>query len=733
MKSIFVLVSVLFAPAIFAQESNTLINPQRLSGEITFDGIVNESSWLDLDPFQLTMHWPNFGGELTEETRIYLAYDDEFIYVAAICYDQNPEKIQAPSFQRDSWNEKMDQVAIILDSYNDNENALIFVVTASGSRVDASVKNDAQGGDVINQSWNSYWDAKASRFNEGWQLEMKIPISSLRFQVNDNISNMGVGAYRFIPRKREMQVYPAIPPDWGYWSFVKPSRLTDSSFENINSSRPWYISPYALGGLGFHQEYDANDVATEIDDNNLQFGLDVQHAFTDNLNADFTFNTDFAQVEADDQAVNLSRFSLFFPEKRRFFLERSSTFDFKADGNNYLFYSRKIGINGGELIPILGGVRFVGRVNSWDAGFINMQSQKIDGFASENFGVLRLRKNVFNARSYMGGMMTSRIDTEGEDNYAFGFDGIVNVLGDDYFKFNFAHSIDSQDPDSANTLDRSRIYLLWENRKTRGFGYSFSYSNVGNDYNPGLGFERRFNFSEFQASSGYLYFVDESRNLNNISISIRGETSLNNSTASWETRSFGGDFGLSWDRNNSLSFGANFLIDRVPSSFSLSDEIEIIPDEYRNTEYSVSYSTAPGGLISSSFNVQAGKFYGGDRITASISPNAVLSKYLQLSGYYQYSAIDFKNINELFLSHLARIRMNLAFNVKWSVSTFAQLNTLSEISTVNFRLRFNPVDGNDLFLVYNEILNNNRNSFSPSVPLSESRAIMLKYVHTFRL
>ena len=636
MKSIFVLVSVLFAPAIFAQESNTLINPQRLSGEITFDGIVNESSWLDLDPFQLTMHWPNFGGELTEETRIYLAYDDEFIYVAAICYDQNPEKIQAPSFQRDSWNEKMDQVAIILDSYNDNENALIFVVTASGSRVDASVKNDAQGGDVINQSWNSYWDAKASRFNEGWQLEMKIPISSLRFQVNDNISNMGVGAYRFIPRKREMQVYPAIPPDWGYWSFVKPSRLTDSSFENINSSRPWYISPYALGGLGFHQEYDANDVATEIDDNNLQFGLDVQHAFTDNLNADFTFNTDFAQVEADDQAVNLSRFSLFFPEKRRFFLERSSTFDFKADGNNYLFYSRKIGINGGELIPILGGVRFVGRVNSWDAGFINMQSQKIDGFASENFGVLRLRKNVFNARSYMGGMMTSRIDTEGEDNYAFGFDGIVNVLGDDYFKFNFAHSIDSQDPDSANTLDRSRIYLLWENRKTRGFGYSFSYSNVGNDYNPGLGFERRFNFSEFQASSGYLYFVDESRNLNNISISIRGETSLNNSTASWETRSFGGDFGLSWDRNNSLSFGANFLIDRVPSSFSLSDEIEIIPDEYRNTEYSVSYSTAPGGLISSSFNVQAGKFYGGDRITASISPNAVLSKYLQLSGYYQY-------------------------------------------------------------------------------------------------
>ncbi len=725
------LVGTIFAFPVMGQDS--FLDARQIDREIVFDGIVDEDIWLESEPFPLTMHWPNFGGELTEETLIYLAYDKEFIYVAAICYDQSPDKIQAPSFQRDTWNEKQDQVTLIIDSYNDNENAQVFVVTASGSRIDASVKNDAQGEGSISQSWNSYWDAKVTLFSEGWQVEMKIPVSSLRFQVNESGTNMGIGLYRYIPRKRELQVYPAIPPDWGYWSFVKPSRLADTNFKDINSSRPWYVSPYALGGLGYHHSYDQNGVPTKEDDTNLQFGLDVQHAFTDNINADFTFNTDFAQVEADDQTVNLSRFSLFFPEKRRFFLERSSTFDFQADGNNFLFYSRRIGINEGELVPIIGGARFVGRVNSWDFGFINMQSQQTDNIASENFGVLRLRRNVFNSRSYMGGMMTSRINTDGESNYAFGLDGILNVIGNDYLKFNIAQSADSKDPETLETIDKMRLYLLWENRKISGFGYSFSYSSVGENYNPGLGFERRFNFTEFQAKTGYLWFVNESRKLNTIELSVAGETSFSNTSGDLETRSVQSGLSLSWDRDNSLSFSTNFLTDRVPSSFRLSEEIEILPEEYHNTEYSVSYNTAPGDLLSTSISAQFGKFYGGDLISASFSPNAVLSRYIQVSGFYQYSNIDFSDINDRFLSHLARLRMNLAFNVNWSISTFVQLNTLSEISTLNFRLRFNPVDGNDLFLVYNEILNNNRDSFSPPIPFSENRAILLKYIHTFRL
>ncbi|MCK5101561.1 MAG: hypothetical protein KAR17_02060, partial [Cyclobacteriaceae bacterium] len=178
----------------------------------------------------------------------------------------------------------------------------------------------------------------------------------------------------------------------------------------------------------------------KIDDLDFQIGLDIQHAFSDNLNADFTINTDFAQVEADNQVVNLSRFSLFFPEKRRFFLERASTFDFQYDLNNNLFYSRRIGIEDGELIPLYGGARLVGRLNKWDVGFLNMQSREKDDFPSENFGVLRLRRNILNQRSYVGGMFTSRIGTDGHRNFAYGIDGIINLFKQDYLQVNVAQT-----------------------------------------------------------------------------------------------------------------------------------------------------------------------------------------------------------------------------------------------------------------------------------------------------
>ena len=716
-----------------AQESYQIVDAAKQSANIKLDGRVTETAWQSIATLPLTMHWPTFQGELTEETEIRIFYDDEYIYVSAICYDSEPDKIQEISYQRDSVSEQADAIALILDPYDDNENVVVFSVTATGARADFSLKNDAQGDDTWNISWNSYWDAEVSRTENGWQAEMRIPFSSLRFQDRDGKVQMGVGAYRYIARKREMQVYPEIPPDWGFWSFAKPSMMQTTEFEGVVNNRPWYTSPYFLGGLGHHTEYDDDNNPDKINDNDIQVGLDIQHAFTDNLNADFTINTDFAQVEADDQAVNLSRFSLFFPEKRRFFLERASTFDFKSDGNNNLFYSRRIGINDGNLVPMLGGARLVGRVGDWDVGLINLQSRKVNSIAAENFGVLRLRRNVLNQRSYVGGMVTSRINNDGDENYAYGFDGIINIFGEDYLQINLAQSQDSNDPTNLESIDRSRIFAQWENRQSKGFGYSFSYSNVGNDYNPGLGFERRFNFSQLSAGLGYLWFVPEASNLRTIEVGIEGLTSISNSTKKMETEELRTNLSLSWDRANNLGVAFERIVDRVPEAFDLSNEIEISANEYTNTAYSISYSTAQVGLILATFRAQYGKFYGGDLVNLSASPEVVVSKYLQLSGFYQYSNIDFPDLGKTFESHLARIKATVSINVKWSVSTIAQVNSLDEISAVNFRLRYNPVDGNDFYLVYNEVINNNPNSVSPNLPLSENRAIMVKYVHTLKL
>ncbi len=715
-----------------AQELASIEDAIKMEAQINLDGKVDEGVWREITPVPLVMHWPTYYGEMTEETEIRIFYDDEYIYVGAIMYDSEPDKIQEISYRRDAISEQADGLALVLDPYDDNENALLFNVSATGSRADLSIKNDAQGGDTWNMSWNSYWDAEVTKTDYGWEAEMRIPFSSLRFQETDGKVQMGIGAYRYIARKREMQIYPEIPPDWGFWSFAKPSMMQTTEFENIENKRPWYTSPYILGGIGHNHEYDDNDNPEKINDNDIQIGLDIQHAFSDNLNADFTINTDFAQVEADNQAVNLSRFSLFFPEKRRFFLERASTFDFKADNNNNLFYSRRIGINEGELVPMLGGARVVGRVNSWDVGLINLQSRKTNSISAENFGVLRLRRNVLNQRSYVGGMFTSRINSDGDENYAYGVDGIINVFGEDYLQVNLAQSDDSNDSTNV-ALDKSRVFIRWENRQSRGFGYSLSYSNVGSDYNPGLGFESRFNFSQYRANLGYVWFIKEEAKLRTIEISSTGSYSTNNDSGKLETNGLEAGFTLGWDRGNSFSFSVERELDRVPDAFSLSDDIEIVPDEYINTEYSLNYSTAPVGLVLANFGANMGQFYGGDLFSFSFSPEYVASRFLQFSGSYQYSNIEFSDLGQTFESHLARLNTTVSLNVKWSISTIAQYNSLAEISALNFRLRYNPIDGNDFYLVYNEVINNNPNSVIPNLPTSENRAIMVKYVHTLRL
>jgi hypothetical protein len=342
---------------LFSQDINSAYSIQKLNGELKIDGLINESVWKGITPLPLTMHWPDYKGTITEETEVRIAYNDQYLFVSAICYDTKPGAIQTTSFQRDGVSQQTDQVTLILDPYNDNENSLLFVVTPIGARADITVKNDAQGDGSVSTSWNSYWIAESTIDENGWQTEMRIPFSSLRFQVNDNKVEMGMSIYRYVARKRELNTYPAIRPDWGFWSFGKASQAQTVEFEGIQNKRPWYTSPYLLVGTGHHYETDDQNQHVRINDNDFQVGLDVQHAFSDNLNADFTINTDFAQVEADNQVVNLSRFSLFFPEKRRFFLERASTFDFKFDLNNNMFYSRNIGIENGNIVPLYGGAR----------------------------------------------------------------------------------------------------------------------------------------------------------------------------------------------------------------------------------------------------------------------------------------------------------------------------------------------------------------------------------------
>ncbi len=705
----------------------------KMETAILFDGVVDSLEWGSIAALPLVSHWPAFSAEPGTRTEFRVAYDEKFLYFSAICYD-DPALIQQPYFEHDKLAMTMDHISLILDTYNDNENALYFCVSPTGSRIDISVRNDAQGNNPNDLSWNAYWEAKVSLNDEGWMAEARIPFSSLRFQSENDLTTMGLIAYRYRPSSKQLDVYPAIPRDWGFWSFIKPSQAQDVIFSGIQNKRPWFTSPYVLSRLGYyHNRLPESPGFEKISGNKLDVGLDIQHAVSNNLNLDITVNTDFAQVEADDQVVNLSRFSLFFPEKRRFFLERSSIMEFSFENDNRLFYSRRIGINEGKLIPLWGGVRLVGRIKSFDVGVMTMQSQEKFDFPSENFGVLRLRKRISENNSYVGGIFTSRTDFSGNTNLTYGLDGIINLFRDDYLKVNLAQSRQSQQTDSDSNFpkDRNRIYIQWEDRSNVGFNYSLSYSQVDLNYEPGLGFEMRKNFKAFGDRISYGWFPGEKSSFYYLQFTVNSQAYFSNTSNQLETFLVSPFVQLEWNNRNSVQFAYSRFLDNPPSAFNLSRDVVIDCGKYVNNDISIIYRTSPVNLLNALFNVTTGNYYEGKRFSASVTSTYTISRYFTLTGFYEYNHIGFENLPD-YMSHVGRLKISSSLNVKLSMNAFVQYNSLSQISLLNFRLRYNPKDGNDLYLVYNEMLNNNGKS-DPLLPFSGFRTLTLKYIHTFHI
>lgn len=456
----------------------------RITESIQVDGVLNESPWQKIEPLPMVMYQPTYGGEMTEMSEIRLAYDQEYMYVGASMYMDNAADIRGRSLYRDRYAAD-DLVVILLDTFNDDKSALLFFTNPLGTRFDSTVSDDvADGSGSINADWNTYWDVETTITDEGWFAEFRIPFTTLRSQDDDGVAVMGLIAYRYMTVKNERHIYPDIAPNWSF-AMLKPSLAQDIAVEGIHSRKPIYITPYALGGV---------DRANSRTDQTNEFGLSIKHNLTSNLTLDGTINTDFAQVEADDQRLNLDRFSLFFPEKRQFFHELAGIFEFGFDQSNRLFHSRRIGLVSGTPVRLLGGARLVGRVGKWDMGLLEMQTASTGSFGAENFGVLRFRRQLLNSYSNVGGIITSRVGEDGSRNVVYGLDSVLRLFGDDYLSAKWAQSFDRGDKSGSGTVESGRAYLNWERRRQEGLGYEATFSRAGKNFEPGVGFEQRRDF-----------------------------------------------------------------------------------------------------------------------------------------------------------------------------------------------------------------------------------------------
>ncbi|MCH7658525.1 MAG: carbohydrate binding family 9 domain-containing protein [Bacteroidetes bacterium] len=724
----------LYSQQVFTKSDIPPVIISKINKEIKFDGLPFEKVWNEIEPFPVVMFQPDFGNEPTEKTEIRLFYNDKYLYVSGRLYDSVPSKIMYSSKKRDDYSVNSDGFGIILDTFNDNENALSFSTTPAGIRTDMSIFNDAVGRSPVNISWDTFWDVKTVINEEGWFVEMRIPISSLRFQDVNGVTTMGLIVWRFIPHKNEAIVFPAIHPRYGDWAMIKPSEAEDVIFNGIKSKKPVYIAPYGLAG--FSETNELNEAETEYintKDPTYEAGINIKYGLTGNLTMDLTLNTDFAQVEADDQIINLTRFSLFFPEKRKFFQERASIFSFNLGGPNNLFYSRRIGIHDGKPVRIYGGARIVGRVGPWDLGFIDMQTAPVEDLPSENFGVLRIRRQVINENSYVGGMFTSRIGMDGTYNTAYGIDGIFRVFGDDYLNIKFARSFETGLKNNPVSLDPAKIQISWERRNEEGFAYDVSLSRSGEAFNPGIGFEIREDYSNVRTQFQYGWLPGKKSKLFSHSIYIRQMYFRSVIDGSLETLEAGPGWKFQTKSMMTGNLSLNYMIEDVKESFSFSDDAEVPVGRYEFLEFESMVSTPATRKFYSIILSRAGGFYDGYRVSISFIPTWSISPSLQLSGTYQYNRIKFENRSQKFTGQIIRLKVLYMYNTKLSVSTFVQVNSSNNTIISNFRLRYNPKEGNDFYLVFNEGRNTNPDKEIPELPQISNRTILVKYTYTFNL
>jgi hypothetical protein len=707
-----------------------------LTCEIDFDGMPVDQVWQSLQKLELTQHFPVFGSNPSEKNDVRIGYDRHYLWIGAILYYSDISKLVSTSKKRDEVSDNSDSFGIILDTFSDNENALAFFTMPSGLKIDFTVSNDASGGGQgsTNYTWNSYWDVKTARDDRAWYVEMRIPFSSLRFQSKGSITHMGIIVNRRISHSNEIDTYPLIDTKYGDNARLKPSLASKIYFENIEPHNPVYISPYLLAGFTLNNDLNAEGTAFAKDENwEYNGGVDVKYNLNNNLTMDLTANTDFAQVEADDQQVNLTRYSLFFPEKRLFFQERSGIFSFNLGGQQELFYSRNIGIYQGEPVRILGGARLVGRVGKWDVGVLNMNTARHNGNPAENFGVARLRKQVFNQNSYIGAIFSSRAGFDGNHNVSYGIDGIVRLFGDDYLDIKFAQSTQSGQNMQVASLNPSFLSLAWERRSDKGFGYEIKYAWFGKDFNPGTGFMFNREIQQFKSDLQYGIFPGESSPVfwRRFSLDFAYVSRLEDGAL--ENMEIAPQFIMQWKSGFNLFASLNFLKEGVANDFPLSENVVVPAGDYFFVNFFGDFSTPSNKKISATLGYEIGEFFDGNQLSAELETDFNVSSSLQISGSYKYDKVKFESRNQIFTNNLARLKLTYMLNTHLSVSSYVQLNESDSRIITNLRLRYNPSDGNDFYLVFNDLRDTRDSTGGIRIPSYLTRTVMVKYTHTLRL
>jgi hypothetical protein len=713
------------APEVITREAKTgraTIRAVRLNEPLRVDGRLDEAIYSRVPALSdFVQMEPSAGSAATEKTEVWMLFDAVNIYVTFRCWESHPERMVVKEMRRDNsslW--QGENVAFFFDTFHDRRNGVEFGVSPSGGRYEGQVTNERS----YNGDWNPVWKVVVGRFAGGWTVEAAVPFKSLRY--GPGLAQVwGFQARRINAWKNELSFLTRLPPELGMGRGIFAASLAPAvvGLEAPERSKNLEVKPYTRTDVTTDR-MASPPVSTHA---GADVGLDVKYGLTEHLSTDLTYKTDFAQVEADDQQLNLTRFSLFFPEKREFFLENQGTFAFGGIGlpdMPILFYSRRIGLSQGQTVPIELGGRMTGRVGPYTVGALNIESggQALPAAQATNFSVVRLKRDILR-RSSVGVIATSRSAGEVDTgrNTAFGVDGTFALSGNLTINTYWARTETGSGSKDASSY---RGQLDYGGDR---YGVQVERLVVGENFDPGIGFVRRPNMRK---SYGYFRFSPRPRKSKRIrKLHWDGSiTRIANGDGQLETRDVFGEFAI--DFQNSDHFSAQLERDEefIPRPFAIAPGITLPIGRYNLETTRVGYSLGPQRALVATLLAEYGPFYGGRRAALSVSAGR-LNPTLRLSIEPTYSINRVMLPQGDFAAALTGSRVTYTLTPLMFASALVQYNSSTDVMSTNLRLRWEYRPGSELFVVYND----ERDTLAPRFPNLRNRAFVIKVNRLFRL
>ena len=748
---LFLLFDVLIFISLHLYAQQQPYKPLRIKEKMVLDGKLNEHAWKDAEVESDFMQYdPSAGAAPTEKSELRIIYNDDYLYIGLRAYDAEPSKIIANALERDFEIGNDDGFALDIDSYNDKSTGLALLTNLLNARWDEEF---SENGATENVDYNTFWDVRSNIDSLGYTTEFRIPFSSLRFQTKDTVL-MGFRVVRLIKRKNETDMFPKLPANIDN-AYTNVSLAREMEFTNLKSKKPFYIIPYAIVNYSqqnvLNQDHSSyikntdfitrkNYVQNKLFDKLISnVGVDIKYGLSKNFTADLTVNTDFSQAEVDNLIVNLTKYDVNLPEKRSFFLESQNYLSYTTSLEDELFISRSIGNENERAVPIIAGARVTGKSDGFEMGSLDMQTASIesDSINAHNFFVFRARKFTDSLGSFFGGIIANKINTSGNraSYQSIGTDAVKVFNENVSLSASIAGTFKNADINQFAESSYSNLSLTRTARE--GWNYNSAFSLIGKKFEPEMGFIQENDLGNIALGGGYAWKAKEKNKIAYYNMHVNSIYKWKPSFNKEESKFINGEASMSFKNGATIRLTPfEYFIDTLFEVWDITDDIHIPQKKYHMFTADVDILTPQQNTYSAELITKSGGFYGGKRISITPSASYIFNKHFKIGVEYEYDHIRFPaafsdNGYALFQSNLLRLNIAYFLSSKLSIKLFSQFDDLSNQLTSNLRIRYNPKEGTDLYVVLNQGVNSSRTRLLPHLPVLDAQALTIKFVKAF--